>query len=142
MATFTNITELQNAISFSLSDIIKDLADDYMNEIQDFIERDVYSYGETWGGRTGEFGSNIDKHYDVKRSGNQYYRKFEIVPNDSILSLTEDGDHRVSVYSQLLEIINGGYDNRRPGKLAPYEQEVIEMRAKGITYQKIHERIC
>lgn len=39
-------------------------------------------------------------------------------------------------------LINGGYDNRRPGKLAPYEQEVIEMRAKGITYQKIHEHIC
>ena len=39
-------------------------------------------------------------------------------------------------------LINGGYDNRRPGKLAPYEQEVIEMRAKGITYKKIHEHIC
>lgn len=29
-----------------------------------------------------------------------------------------------------------------PGKLAPYEQEVIEMRAQGITYKKIHECIC
>lgn len=37
---------------------------------------------------------------------------------------------------------NGHYDCRHPGKLAPYEQTVIEMRAKGITYNKIHEYIC
>lgn len=37
---------------------------------------------------------------------------------------------------------NGHYDNRRPGKLAPYEQTVIQMRAQGITYAKIHEYIC
>lgn len=30
--------------------------------------------------------------------------------------------------------INGHYDNRIPGKLAPYEQQVIELRSKGITY--------
>lgn len=35
----------------------------------------------------------------------------------------------------------GRYDHRLPGKLAPYEQDVIEMRAKGITYTKIHEFI-
>ena len=39
-------------------------------------------------------------------------------------------------------LINGHYDDRRPGKLAPYESEVIQMRAKGITYAKIHEHIC
>lgn len=33
----------------------------------------------------------------------------------------------------------GHYDNRIPGKLAPYEQKVITMRSKGITYKKIHE---
>ena len=38
-------------------------------------------------------------------------------------------------------LINGHYDQRLPGKLAPYEQEVIEMRSKGITYTKIHEYI-
>lgn len=36
---------------------------------------------------------------------------------------------------------NGHYDHRLPGKLAPYEKEVIEMRSKGITYKKIHEYI-
>ena len=36
---------------------------------------------------------------------------------------------------------NGRYDHRLPGKLAPYEQNVIEMRSKGITYAKIHEYI-
>ena len=36
---------------------------------------------------------------------------------------------------------NGHYDNRIPGKLAPYEQKVITMRSKGITYKKIYEQI-
>ena len=36
---------------------------------------------------------------------------------------------------------NGHYDDRRPGKLAPYEKEVLELRAQGITYTRIHERI-
>jgi|GEM_PF-6104075 len=34
---------------------------------------------------------------------------------------------------------NGHYDRRLLEKLAPYEQDVIEMRSKGITYAKIHE---
>lgn len=37
---------------------------------------------------------------------------------------------------------NGHYDRRMPGKLAPYAQEVIAMRSKGITYRKIHKHIC
>lgn len=36
---------------------------------------------------------------------------------------------------------NGHYDRRLPGKLAPYEQDVIEMRSKGVIYTKIHEFI-
>lgn len=39
-------------------------------------------------------------------------------------------------------INNGHYDNRMPGKLAPYEQEVLTLRAEGIAYSKIHELIC
>lgn len=39
-------------------------------------------------------------------------------------------------------IHNGHYDTRMPGKLAPYEQYVVTMRAEGITYFKIHEMIC
>lgn len=35
----------------------------------------------------------------------------------------------------------GRYDQRMPGKLAPYEKTVIDMRSKGITYSKIHEYI-
>lgn len=37
---------------------------------------------------------------------------------------------------------NGHYDSRRPGKLAPFEKEVIAMRSQGITYAKIHKTIC
>lgn len=37
--------------------------------------------------------------------------------------------------------INGHYDYRRPGKLQPYESEVLELRSKGFTYTKITEII-
>lgn len=37
--------------------------------------------------------------------------------------------------------INGHYDNRRPGKLQPYESEVLELRSKGLTYIEIAEVI-
>ena len=39
-------------------------------------------------------------------------------------------------------ITNGHYNVRIPGKLAPYEREVIELRSKGLTYPKIHDIIC
>ena len=38
-------------------------------------------------------------------------------------------------------LVNGHYDNRRPGKLQKYESEVITLRAQGITYKKIAEII-
>ena len=37
---------------------------------------------------------------------------------------------------------NGHYHSRMPGKLAPYEQDVITMCSKGVTYRKIREHIC
>ncbi|XER08400.1 ISL3 family transposase ISCsa1 [Sporomusa rhizae] len=38
-------------------------------------------------------------------------------------------------------LVNGHYDNRRPGKLQEYEAEVVELRSKGMTYKKITEII-
>ncbi|MBK5653843.1 MAG: transposase [Rhizobium sp.] len=38
-------------------------------------------------------------------------------------------------------LINGHYDNRRPGKLQKYESEILELRSKGMTYKKITEII-
>ena len=39
--------------------------------------------------------------------------------------------------------VNGHYDNRRPGKLQPYESEVLvlELRSKGLTYVEMTEII-
>jgi len=37
--------------------------------------------------------------------------------------------------------INGHYDRKRPGKLTPYEKEVIDMRSKGKTYVAIYQSI-
>lgn len=62
---------------------------------------------------------------------------------DEIMRLT--GHTTVTIKNYLKDdcpLSNGHYDNRRLGKLAPYEQEVIDMRSKGITYKKIHEYIC
>ena len=39
-------------------------------------------------------------------------------------------------------VVNGHYNVRIPGKLAPYEKDVIELRSKGITYPKIHKILC
>lgn len=38
-------------------------------------------------------------------------------------------------------LTNGHYNVRIPGKLAPYEKEVIELRSQGITYPQIHKII-
>lgn len=37
--------------------------------------------------------------------------------------------------------INGHYDRKRPGKLTPYEEEVVDMRSKGKTYDEIYQYI-
>ena len=39
-------------------------------------------------------------------------------------------------------VTNGHYNGRIPGKLAPYEKEVIELRSQGLTYPKIHNILC
>ena len=62
---------------------------------------------------------------------------------DEITRLTGHTTSTVTKYLDLnCPLSNGHYDRRMPGKLAPYEQDVIEMRSKGITYKKIHEHIC
>ena len=38
-------------------------------------------------------------------------------------------------------LVNGHYNDRIPGRLAPYEAEVLEMRSQGATYPRIHEVI-
>jgi transposase/predicted transcriptional regulator len=43
--------------------------------------------------------------------------------------------------SENYSLVNGHYDNRRPGKLQKYEEEVILFRSKGMTYKKITEII-
>lgn len=62
---------------------------------------------------------------------------------DEITRLTGHTTRTIQNYlKEDCPLSNGHYDRRMFGKLAPYEQEVIEMRAKGITYIKIHEHIC
>ncbi len=39
-------------------------------------------------------------------------------------------------------VTNGHYNRRIPGKLAPYEKEVIELRGQGLPYPKIHNILC
>lgn len=38
-------------------------------------------------------------------------------------------------------VVNVNYDVRIPGKLAPFENQVLELRSQGYTYQKIHDII-
>lgn len=39
-------------------------------------------------------------------------------------------------------VTDGHYNARIPGKLAPYEKDVIELRSKGFTYPQIHKILC
>ena len=39
-------------------------------------------------------------------------------------------------------VTNSHYNVRIPGKLAPYENEVIKLRSQGLTYPQIHDIIC
>ncbi len=62
---------------------------------------------------------------------------------DEITRLTGHTTVTVNKYLKAdCQLNNGHYDCRMPGKLAPYEQDVITMRSQGITYTKIHEAIC
>ncbi len=38
-------------------------------------------------------------------------------------------------------VVNGHYNARIPGKLAPYEKQVLDLRSKGVTYSQIHKTI-
>ncbi|MDO4327691.1 MAG: transposase [bacterium] len=61
---------------------------------------------------------------------------------DEITRITGHVTKTVKTYlKENCPLVNGHYDRRMSGKLAPYEQEVIEMRARGFTYAKIHECI-
>lgn len=39
-------------------------------------------------------------------------------------------------------VTDSHYNVRIPGKLAPYEKEVIELRSQGLTYPQIHKLLC
>lgn len=39
-------------------------------------------------------------------------------------------------------VTDGHYNARIPGKLSPYEKDVIELRSQGITYPQIHKILC
>ncbi len=39
-------------------------------------------------------------------------------------------------------VTDGHYNARIPGKLAPYEKDVIELRSQGFTYPQIHKVLC
>lgn len=63
-------------------------------------------------------------------------------PLEEISRITGHTDPTVKRYlSEDCSLCNGHYDNRLPGKLAPYEAEVIKLRANGVKYTQIHKII-
>ncbi|WP_201775886.1 ISL3 family transposase [Megasphaera cerevisiae] len=63
-------------------------------------------------------------------------------PVEEIMCMTGHTYQTIMKYvSGNYSLINGHYDNRRPGKLQKYEAEVIELRSKGMTYKQITEII-
>jgi hypothetical protein len=107
----SNIAELQGLFSNKLSKIMDKLAKEYLQELPQFIQQDVYdAYAPTWEGRSGDFGE-VKGNYDIIRRGNQYFRQFEIIPNNSEMTFDEETlDHNNVNYSTLFEIINNGWN--------------------------------
>lgn len=63
-------------------------------------------------------------------------------PVEEIMCLTGHTYQTIMNYvSGNYSLVNGHYDNRRPGKLQKYETEVVELRSKGMTYKQITEII-
>ena len=62
---------------------------------------------------------------------------------DEISRITGHAKRIVKTYlREDCPLVNGHYDRKRPGKLVPYGQEIIELRSKGLTYVRIHEHIA
>jgi hypothetical protein len=63
-------------------------------------------------------------------------------PVEKIMRITGHTYQTIMKYvSGNYSLVNGHYDNRRPGKLQKYETEVVELRSKGMTYKQITEII-
>lgn len=71
--------------------------------------------------------------------------KFIYAYGNSIDEITRKTCHTHRTVKKYLEdefsLSNGYYANRYSDKFAPYEKEVLELMAQGITYVKIHELI-
>lgn len=63
----------------------------------------------------------------------------------SIYAISKLTGHTAATVKRYLDkgcpLQRGAYNGRIPGKLAPYEKEVVELRSQGIPYTKIHETI-
>ena len=117
MVEIKNMLQLQAMYSNVVKEVLDELIEEYRNELADFIQEKVYEgYTPTWEGRTGEFGTNIDKNYKINRKGNQYYRHMEIEIADTTLQQTDllshnakKADHNPMTYQDLFNIIEKGY---------------------------------
>lgn len=79
------------------------------------------------------------KQRDVDEARKLYESGMTIEKIAVLLQHTKDTVKRY--LNQDYNVVNGHYDHKRPGKLAPYEQTVIDLRCQGYTYQSIYDII-
>jgi hypothetical protein len=126
MTTIKSFNELRNLCGTIANNALERVIEEYREELATFIQKDVYdAYDEKWGGRTGEFGMDVEDHYDINRKGNQYYRTFEIAPNQKPF-IDYDPIRRshypsksggVMTYLDLFNIIENGFTTSEPPPL-------------------------
>jgi hypothetical protein len=79
------------------------------------------------------------KQRDIDEARKLYESGMTVEKISVLLQRTKDTIRRY--LNPNYNIVNGHYDQRRPGKLTPYEQTIIELRSQGYTYQAIYDII-
>lgn len=104
-----SVEQMQLQIDLLAQNVVRGVAKKMTEKLKEFIDSDVYSYPETWGGRTGDFGDSWEYSEPITEFG-----YIESVISENLMKIQFDGAwSHGSNYSRmeefnLAEIINNG----------------------------------
>ena len=107
-----SVEQMQIEIDLLAQNVVRNVARIMTEKLKDFIDTDVYSYPETWGGRTGDFGNSWEYSEPIFDFG-----YVESIISENLMKIQFDGAwSHGSNYSRmeefnLAEIINNGLDS-------------------------------
>ena len=107
-----SVEQMQLQIDLLAQNVVRGVAKKMTEKLKEFIDSDVYSYPETWGGRTGDFGDSWEYSEPITEFG-----YIESIISENLMKIQFDGAwSHGSNYSRmeefnLAEIINNGLDS-------------------------------